>query len=262
MHVSSLDGVLWALGIIGESLLVGIFFFRGLQRVFPIFTAYLLWVLVSDPVLLLVNSNPRTSSWYSPVYFTFNTVQFFLELSVLVEIAAIVVRPAKGSLPKTALIILAGIIVLVGIGGFFFATSLNASTLTHPRTVFVVDCTMAILRLATFLVIAAFAQVLGLGWKNHVLQLASGLAFYSAVTLVSAIARSHLRASPTYVEQYHHLIQVGAVGYLCSLTYWCFSFARKEAPRKEFSPQMTQLLISISGNAKRHSVAARSLNLK
>jgi hypothetical protein len=262
VHVSGLDGVLWALGISGESLLVGILFYRGLQRIFPIFTAYLLWVLISDPVLLLVGSNPHTSSWYSPVYYTVSIVQFFLELSVLIEIAAIVVRPAKGSLPKIALMILAGIVLLIGVGGLFFATRLNASTLAHPRTVFVVDCTMAILRLATFLVIAASAQVLGLGWKNHVLQLASGLAFYSAVTLVSAIARSHLRASPTYNEQYHHLIQLGAVGYLCSLTYWCYSFARKEAPRKEFSPQMTQLLVSISGSAKRHSVAARSLKIK
>jgi len=262
VHVSGLDGALWALGILGELLLLGILFLRRLQHVFPIFTAYLLWVLVSDPILLFIGSNPHTSFRYAQVYFAFSIVQFFLELSVLIEIGAIVIRPAKGSLPRAALTFLAAVIVIIGIGGFFFATHLNASTLNHPRTVFVAECTMAILRLATFLVIAASAQVLGLGWKNHVLQLASGLAFYAAVTLVAAIAKSHLRASPTYVEQYRHLLELGVVGYLCSLTYWCYSFARKEAPRKEFSPQMVQLLVSMSGSAKRHSVAARSLNLK
>ena len=264
MHISGLDGLLWVLGVVGELLLIGIIFFRSLQRVFPIFTAYLIWVLISDPVLLFVISNPHAGvrAHYPQVYFTFNVIQFFLELSVLIEIGANVARPAKGSLPKTALLVLAGLVMLIGIGGFFFATNLNAATLTHPRTVFVADCTMAILRLVTFLVIAASAQLLGLGWKNHVLQLASGLAFYAAVTLVAAIARSHLRASPTYVEQYHHLLELGVVGYLCSLYYWCFAFVRKEAPRKEFSPQMTQILVSISGSAKRHSVTARSLNAK
>jgi hypothetical protein len=266
VHVSGVDGVLWALGVVGELLLLGILFFRGLQRTFPIFTAYLFWVLVSDPILLFVLSSPHggvRSHYYTQVYFAFSIVQFILELSVLIEIGANVVRPAKGSLPKKALLILAIAIVLIGVGGFFFATSLNAATLTHPRTIFVADCTMAILRLVTFLIIAGLAQVLGLGWKNYVLQLASGLAFYAAVTLVAALARSHLRDSPTYIEQYRRLLQVGVVGYLCSLYYWCFVFVRKEAPRKEFSPQMAQLLVSISGSTKRqHSVAARSLGLK
>lgn len=262
MHVSGLDSALWALGFIGELLLICVLFFRQLQRVFPIFTAYLLWVLVSDPILILVGSNPHTSYRYPQVYFAFSIVQFVLEVSVLVEIAAIVMRPAKGSLPKAALISLASIVFLIGIIGFFFATHLNASTLTHPRTIFVADCTMAILRLTTFLVIAALAQVLGLGWKNHVLQLASGLAFYAAVTLIVEIGHSHLRAGPDYAAQFFALDRLRVAGYLCSLTYWCYSFARKEAPRKEFSPQMAQLLVSMGGSAKRHSVAARSLNLK
>jgi hypothetical protein len=262
VHVSGLDAALWALGVIGEMLLTGILFFRGLQRVFPIFTAYLFWVLVSDPILLFIGSNPHTSSRYLQVYSAFSIVQFVLELSVLIEIGANVTRPAKGSLPKAALIVLAVLILFIGVGGFFFAAHLNASTLTHPRTIFVADCTMAILRLATFLVIAALAQVLGLGWKNHVLQLASGLAFYAAVTLIVEVAHSNLRAGPDYASQFFALDRLRVLGYLCSLSYWCFSFARKEAPRKQFSPQMAQLLVSISGSAKRHAVAARSIDLK
>jgi hypothetical protein len=263
VHVSGFDGVLWALGVVGELLLIGVIFFRSLQRIFPIFTAYLFWVLISDPILLFVISHPGTRSHYTQVYFAFSIVQFILELSILIEIGANVVRPAKGSLPKTALWVLAVLIVLIGIGGFFFATNLNAATLTHPRTLFVADCTMAILRLVTFLIIAGFAQVLGLGWKNHVLQLASGLAFYAVVTLIAAIARGHLRGGPTFEEQYRHLTELGILGYLCALYYWCFVFVRKEAPRKEFSPQMAQLLVSIGSSTKRqHSVVARSLDLK
>ena len=258
MHVSGLEGTLWALGILGELLLLGIIFFRRLQSVFPVFTAYLVWVLVSDPILLAILYSPH----YGQVFFAFSLVQFFLELFVLVEIGANVARPAKRSLPKAILLVLAGLLIVVGVVAYVYATHVNAPSLNHPRTVFVANCVMAVLRLMTFLLIAASAQLLGLGWRNYVLQLASGLAFYAAVTLVAAIAQINLRTGPGYAEQFRHLSQLGVMGYLCSLTYWCYSFARKEAPRKEFSPQMTQLLVSISGSAKRHSVAARSLDIK
>ena len=89
MHVSGLDGVLWTLGIAGQLLLLGVIFLRGLQRLFPIFTAYLLWLLLSDPILLFVGSNPHISYRYTQVYFAFSVVQFLLELSVLIEIEAI-----------------------------------------------------------------------------------------------------------------------------------------------------------------------------
>jgi hypothetical protein len=117
---------------------------------------------------------------------------------------------------------------------------------------------MAILRLVTFLLLAAFSQVLGLGWKNHVLQLASGLAFYAAVTLIVEIAHSHLRAGPDYANQYYMLAHFRVSGYLCSLYYWCYSFARQEAPRKEFNSKMSELLVSLSGTTKtQHSIVAR-----
>jgi hypothetical protein len=260
VHVSGLDGVLWTLGVVGEMLLLGIFFFRRLHFVFPIFTAYLIWVLISDPILLLVLSSEHAGvrSYYPHIFFTFSIIQFFLELLVLVEIGANVARPARKALPKAALVFLAVLVVLIGVGAFFYATSVNAATLNHPRTVFVADCTMAILRLVTFLIIAGLAQVLGLGWKNYVLQLASGLAFYAAVTLIAALARSHLRSGPDYVEEYRHLTQLGVVGYLCSLYYWCFSFVRQEAPRKEFNSKMSELLVSIAGTTKQQqSIVAR-----
>jgi hypothetical protein len=260
VQVSGLDGILWIIGIVGEMLLLGIFFYRRLQFVFPVFTAYLIWVLLSDPVLMLVvsSSHAGVKTHYPQIYFTFNTIQFFLELSVLVEIGANVVRPARKALPKPALIFLGVLVLLVGVGAFFYATSVNAATLNHPRTVFVADCTMAILRLVTFLIIAGLAQILGLGWKNYVLQLASGLAFYAAVTLVASVARSHLRAGPDYINDYHRLLQLGVVGYLCSLYYWCFSFARQEAPRKEFNSKMSEFLVSIAGATKQQqSIVAR-----
>jgi len=117
---------------------------------------------------------------------------------------------------------------------------------------------MAILRLVTFICIAAVSQILGLGWRNQALVLASGFAFYAAVTLIVEIAHSHLRSGPDYSRRFFELDHLRVVGYLCSLYYWCYSFVRKEAPSKEFNSKMSELLVSMGGVTKQQqSIVAR-----
>ena len=49
------------------------------------------------------------------------------------------------------------------------------------------DLTVGLLRMLIFAVTAGFAQLLGIGWKNKVLQLATALSFYSAVDLIVSL---------------------------------------------------------------------------
>jgi hypothetical protein len=110
-----------------------------------------------------------------------------------------------------------------------------------------------------FLLIASFSQVLGLSWKNHVLQLATGFAFYSIVELVMELMQSQLHAGPGYASSFRFWGRVEIVGYVGTVFFWCYAFLKKEAPRKEFSPQMQKILVQLSGNAKRQTaVLARS----
>jgi hypothetical protein len=261
MQALSLDSALWLAGILGEVLLLAILLMRRAYRTFPVFVVWVSVTILLEPVFYWL-ANHLTHETYLKAFFALSFPQFLLELGVLVEIAVNVLRPVNKALPRGILIFLAVAVVVVGIVGFFFTAHLNAATLAHPRPYFVMSTTMAILRLVTFLLIAALSQVLGIGWKNHVLQLASGLAFYAAVTLIVELAHSNLRAGPDYAHQFYALDHFRVIGYLCALSYWCYSFARKEAPRKEFSPQMAQFLVSIGGSAKRHSVAARSIDIK
>jgi hypothetical protein len=262
MQVSDIDSLLWAAGAAGEVVLLGILTVRRVYRTFPIFFSWLAFIVLLEPTFYWLLHHASQTTYYR-AFFALNFPQYLLEAGVLVEIAANVLQPVKSSLSRRLLVFLVGGMVLIGTVAFVIATHLNAPTLAHPRTFLVMNATMAILRLVTFLLIAGFSQLLGIGWRNHVLQLASGLAFYAAVTLIVEVAHSHLRAGPDYSNQFYALDRLRVAGYLCSLSYWCYSFARKEAPRKEFSPQMAQLLISISGSTKRqHSVVARSLDLK
>ena len=43
--------------------------------------------------------------------------------------------------------------------------------------------------------------------------------------------------------------------YLCSLLYWVYSFAQKEAERREFTPQMQNVLLAMAGVAREQRLA-------
>ena len=263
MNVSGLDNALWICAAIGQFLLIFILWKYRLARAFPVFTTYIAWLAISDPLLMLIvtSNHPAISSSYKPAYYSCTIVQYLLELCVLAEIANNVLRPAKRSFSKRLLLFWGIATILVATGAFFFAVHVtNAATFSHPRTASVDDSTVAILRLAMFILIAAFAQVLGLNWKNHVLQLASGFAFYAVITLIVEIGQSRLNVgSADYALNYYSLQRLEMGGYLCTLFFWCYAFAKKEAPRKEFSPQMVKILVSLSGSTKRQrSALARS----
>jgi len=106
--------------------------------------------------------------------------------------------------------------------------------------------TFAILRVACFLVMASFSQLLAIGWRDRELQVATGLGLYSIASLLVTLLHSHQKLGP----QYHWLDVAVSASYVCTLTYWIFSFATKEQERKEFSPQMQQLLLLMGGGAR------------
>lgn len=251
MHITNVDFVLWIAGFIGEALCLSVLTLRLANRTFPVFYIWMASNVLLDPTLywLAQHASPIT---YARVYFAIDLPQSLLEVGIIVEIAIAVLRPVKRSLPKRLPFILLTVLSVVGVLGFFFATRLNASTLTHPRGFQIFDTTMAIVRLATFILIAGFSQMLGVGWKNRILQLASGLGFYAAVSLIVSIAQSHLRGGPDYGDRYFALDHLRIASYVCALYYWVFSFARKEAKRKEFSPQMEEFLVSMVHPSKRH----------
>jgi hypothetical protein len=250
MHVSDLDNVLWVLSVAGRILLLWVLFSRQLFRPFPVFTVWMLFSIASDPLFYFVY-HATSVSGYAKFYFAMSLPDCLLQIGVLLEIVSNILRPVKRSLPKGALVILGVLVVLGGLIAFVLADHLSAATILSPRRQVVVDTTFSILRLTIFLGMAFFAQILGIGWKNHVLQLATGLGLYSAVSLVTELIHSHLQKGPSYTDRYIELSQASVLCYLGTLAFWCWSFARQEAERTEFSPPMQQLVLLIGRDTER-----------
>jgi hypothetical protein len=253
MGLPDIDSLLWILGYAGIAILVATLFARGLHRTFPIFTGYLIFGLITDPLLFYVHS--RLVPYYFSVYFAVNVADYLFQLGILLEIASNVLRPVKRSLPTGVLWVLAAFVVTAACVTLFFSLHGGTHFQSALGVLFVrLNLAMALLRLGIFVAIAFFAQMLGIGWRNHALQLATGLAFFSAISLIV----TSIQSSKGLSYQYHALDQMQVASYIGTLAFWIWSFARQEAPRKEFSPQMQNFLVSIAGSTRSARIAVQS----
>ena len=246
----SLDNALWLTGIVTEAALIGLLLYRRAWKNFPIFTVLCIWDLLSGVGNYAVLHYSPSS--YLNIYFAEIVIGTALELSVLVELAWSVLRPLRSSLTYRTLIGVGILILAVGatiwpVSGIHKQAqiSLEGYWLVHLMQ------TLSILRVLFFLTLAACSQLLSIGWRDRELQVATGLGFYSLVSLGAAMLRTHLTTS----SQYSHLNQFVVAGYVCSLLYWLTAFAQKEAKRREFTPQMERFLLAVAGAARTQRIA-------
>jgi hypothetical protein len=185
--------------------------------------------------------------YYQHFYWPQMVIDSVMVFAVLVELASSVLRPIRDSLPKWSWIGIAVLIALAGlivwpIAGFAVPDKLNDIGTRFFR----LQQTFAILRVITFLGLAAFSQVLAIGWRDRELQIATGLGFYSIVSLAVTVLHTHQLQG----QQYHWLDEVVMASYLAALSYWLYAFATKVAERQKFSPQMESFLLLVGGAAK------------
>jgi hypothetical protein len=239
-----LDKVFYVIGIVTEAAVVGLLLYRRVWRTLPVFFLYCVWAILSDAVAFTLFS---AKGYGIKFYFTASIVDFTLQLSVLVELAWSVLRPLRASLSRKALWVVAAVVLAVGAAIWPFAA---IAGLKYPsqiwRLVIQLQQTVSILRILFFLLLACCSQLLSLGWRDRELQVATGFGFYSLVSL--AVATLNTRHATAL--QFSQLSRVVVVSFLCSLAYWVFSFAQKEAERREFSPQMQSVLLSLAGNVR------------
>jgi hypothetical protein len=252
----SADNAVLIASIVGEAVVCGLVVRRKMWRTLPFFCVFFVWALVSDLASFIIQWK-MSAFFFGRYYFSQAFVDAFLQVTVLVELAWSVLQPLRKSLPRGALVILIALIALCGLAIWPLAGMSMPPDLTWRSAVlFQLQETVGILRVACFLLMASFSQVLSIGWRDRELQIATGLGFYSIVSLLVTLIHSH----QTWSAQYHWLDLASSIGYLGSLTYWVFAFASKEQKRKEFSPQMQQLLLLMGGGARADRIALSDIS--
>jgi hypothetical protein len=244
----SLDIALWLTISVTELAVIGLLIYRRVWRTFPIFLLYGIWTLLSNGALYFIFRHfGLRSQAYAEGYLTEFIVDSVIQFCVLLELGWSILRPLRPAPPRTALVPVALLILILGAIIWPFASFPGEGGLSqHGAVIRHLQQTFSILRVVVLIALAAFSQSLALGWRNRELQIATGLGFNSLI----ALAVTMLHAYPAMEPQYFHLSELVVVSYLCSLVYWIVSFAQKEQERREFTPQMQSLLLAVAGAAR------------
>ena len=189
MSLQALYAAFSLLGLVAEIALFVVLIVRRQYKVFPVFTFYIAFSVLNDIGM--------ARSWSLPdpvarsVAFGLLPLQYLLELGVLFEIAWHVLRPVHASLPARHMHVFIGAVALALIGGILLAWHLDNTGNKVAGLKVPLDLTVGLLRMMIFVATAGFAQLLGIGWKNKVLQLATALSFYSAVDLIVSLVERY-----------------------------------------------------------------------
>lgn len=247
----NLNNTIWFTGMVTEAVVVALLIYRGIWRQLPLFCIYCIWDLSID--LAGLTSARLFPSYYNWTNFLIQaTVDSALQFCILVELAWSVLRPIREFLPRFSLLAIGSVILLVGSAIWPFTTLPNIEQLRVAQRLLIhLQQTVAILRILFFIVLAASSQVLSIGWRDRELQVATGLGIYSLISLGVTILQAHTPMG----ERYRHLYEIAILGFVGSLLYWVLSFAQKQAQRREFTPHMQSLLLSVAGVARAERVA-------
>ncbi len=249
------DSGILAAGVVGEAVVCALLLRRRAWSTLPFFCLYIINSLASDVIGYFVLAR-HSELLYGRYYFTQIILDSILQFAVLGELAWAVLRPVRSSLPRGFRFALYVLVALAGLAMWPLATLTTPPSLTRLSSIlFHLQTIFSILRVVGFLIMASLSQLLSIGWRDRELQVATGLGFYSIVSLLVTVLHSHQAMG----LQYHWLDQALSVSYVGTMTYWVASFATKEQERKEFSPQMQQLLVLMSGGARTGRIALGDL---
>jgi hypothetical protein len=267
MQISATDQAFWLSSFLGQVALACVLIKRREYQRFPVFVAWIMVLIILDPLLYWCSTHFSPYSYYS-AYTVTGVLDSSLQICVLLEIAHTVLHPERSRMSRRLIGILATGVCVCLLLAFIWTVEQNPldhRLLTAYTRLQNVIFAVAFLRLVLFALIAGFSQMLGITWRNHVIRLAAGLAFYSAISLVVQLTISHMsqRDAMIYTRDYWLLNHTQVIAYLGSLTFWVWSFVQKDAPRREFTPQMQKILVTISQAARRDRVSlTRSMGHK
>jgi hypothetical protein len=240
-----MDSALSFAGLVAETAVIALLFYRRVWRTLPVFCVYCSWALLSDGINYTVHRFFPSS--YLTTYFLGVVFDSVLQVAVIIELSWAVLRPMRASLPRKTLWVVGVFILAIGAAIWPFVGIHGLANYPLEWRILVhLQQTTSILRILFFVLLAACSQLLSIGWRDRELQVATGLGFYSVVSLAMAVLQSHQGMG----EQYRYPDQVVVASYICSLLYWGFAFATKEAERRDFTPQMQNFLLAVAGAAR------------
>ena len=219
MQISIVAAVLWAVGFGLNTALFLVLLFRRRYRMVPWFTAWIGFEIMYN-VASFIAFRLGSKAVYSEVYWSCAFIEFGLQIAVVLEIAASVLRRSGRWVQGARIRLLAagGVAPVLALAFAWFMTPAAETRLDAWEARVSLFTTLLICFLFTS--IMAASQQLGLAWRSHVMREGYGIAVWVLIAFLTDTLHSYWRtaASFTAVEQ------VRMVFYLGSLVYWIVAF--------------------------------------
>jgi hypothetical protein len=233
-----------------QAALIGVLVFRGILKKLPLFSSYVIWLFVIPGAIAIVSKHLSSQHSYEHIFLAASIFDTCFMLCVLVELSMSVLSPIRSALSRWTIPGIAMLLALVLAVIWPFTKPRGYGDLVSVSQYIVhFDIATSVLRIIFFLGLAACSQLLSLGWRDRELQVATGLGFYSFVTLSVSLLQMNLGTASSTMDRYHFLNQMNVGGYLLCAVYWVVSFAQKVPERREFTPQMENFLLALAGTA-------------
>lgn len=233
--------ILLLIGIAVQAAFIVVLAKGRLYRSLPVFFLYIVWGVAGDATFLILKTLMHSQSLLPFEIETY--IDSLFQYLVLIELAWSILRPIQRLLPRGFLLGISLIIALAAVLAWPLASI--KEPLNYPRAFLLAlhaQRTFAILRILFFLVLACCSQFLRIGWRDRELQVATGLGFYSLVSLGATMVHSH-----QLLDWHYFYVDVAvACSYILSLGYWIYSFAQPEAARREMTPEMEHFLVGMT----------------
>jgi hypothetical protein len=244
--MSPFELAIWFAGFFTELAVLVLLVYRRVWRKLPFFCAFCAWDFFSNITWLAISRWDPAFAFHA--YFILVAIDSAFQFVVLVELLWSVLRPLWPSLSRSSMSLIGVLALVAGAAIWPFASLPGLAHATTREGLFFVQLqqTVSILRILFFLLLAGGSQLLSIGWRDRELQVATGFGLYSIANLTIAVIQTH----QTSASQYTLWGRVGAASYICCMIYWAFSFAQKEAERREFTPKMQSFLLAVAGAAR------------
>ena len=236
---------------------------KRIYREFPLFSAYLVWVFTAalGSAFAVQRLGPEQ---YNRVYLIGSIFDAVFMFSILVEMSMSVLKPVKAILPRWTILAVVALIGGAGFAVWHIASPPGAAKLSSvSQCIIRLDITASVLRIVFFVSITALSQWLSLSWRDRVVQISTGLGFFSLVSLgVTFLHMNQGVGADSLRDLYHMLDRIVVFAYIASMGYWVLSFAQDVRERQEFTPQMQKIIAVLAQNARTTHLAMSSPDVK
>jgi hypothetical protein len=240
MRFSAVDNLLWIGGFIPTAALMIVLLWRGRWRQFPVLTSYMFFTTVRTIILFAIYMHGSTF-WYRRIFWSAACIEFFLQLSVAIEIARIVLRPT-GTWVRDARLQFA----VVGLAGAAVAAAMvwwvsppADSALIAWRIRGNLFTSLVICEL--FVAMSFTANRLGLGWRNHVMAVGQGLTAWSAVTVVTTALQSFFGQD----RYYHGIDHFRILAWTVTIAWIVVQLWVPEPERQPIAPDLQHYILAL-----------------